>query len=241
MTRGLIGFVAVAVLLVTQDAAAGDKDSDAEIVAQIDQLRGIQPGKDATENERINHRLDEIWDRLIARKAQALPVIESTLRKEIEKPSADNFLLLDLGFFLVQEGQRTDDLALDALTKVDPDSRVIQANFKQLFEYTYALVRAGNPRTLAVIDRGFLGGTQHVAVPQHALDLDPSLVCVFLYGAAGPASEQHLRELMKTSPERVEPILEILNWLGTPASTEDVVRIVQSRREDAILSRASDS
>src|SRR5437867_149690 len=132
MTRGLIGFVAVAVLLVTQDAAAGDKDSDAEIVAQIDQLRGIQPGKDATENERINHRLDEIWDRLIARKAQALPVIESTLRKEIEKPSADNFLLLDLGFFLVQEGQRTDDLALDALTKVDPDSRVIQANFKQL-------------------------------------------------------------------------------------------------------------
>jgi hypothetical protein len=58
-------------------------------------------------------------------------------------------------------------------------------------------------------------------VPQHALGLNETLVCLFLYGIHGEDSEAHLRSLLKEKA-LARKILEILGWIGTPDSVPDV-------------------
>ncbi len=71
---------------------------------------------------------------------------------------------------------------------------------------------------LALIDRSFLATKQQIFIPQHALTLSPALMCVFLYGVYGPASEDHLLRLLEQGNENAKIILEILAWIGTDKS-----------------------
>jgi hypothetical protein len=112
-------------------------------------------------------------------------------------------------------------LARDALFRLNPHPAVINENRKELFELTHAAAEDHDVRVLALIDRTFLNSDEKLFIPQHALELDGTLVCLFLYGAYGIDSEPYIRTKLRdrTVTNRV---LELLAWLGSPDSVRQV-------------------
>jgi hypothetical protein len=74
---------------------------------------------------------------------------------------------------------------------------------------------------LQLIASEFLPTGQKIFIPQHALELDGTLACVFLYGAYGADAERVLRERLKDRSD-VKRVLELLAWLGSPDSVQAV-------------------
>lgn len=64
-------------------------------------------------------------------------------------------------------------------------------------------------------------------MPQHALQLDGTLVCVNLYGAYGPETETRFTSKLQGS-SRAGRILEVLVWLGSPASLQQVGEVLST-------------
>ena len=118
-------------------------------------------------------------------------------------------------------------LARDALFRLKPGDPVIVANWRELFELTQAAAADRDARVINFIDRNFLTSDQDVYIPQHALKLDPTLICVFLYGAYGPDAETHLKSLLSTKSVS-NRVLEILGWLGSPGSLAEVGRTLST-------------
>jgi hypothetical protein len=75
-------------------------------------------------------------------------------------------------------------------------------------------------------------------VPRHSLTLNETLVCVFLYGVHGQASEAHLRDLLKDKA-LTQKILEILIWIGTPDSVPAVREAMLADRTFDTVGRAT--
>jgi len=67
---------------------------------------------------------------------------------------------------------------------------------------------------LTLIDREFLRSDKKIVIPEHSLELDGTLVGVYLYGAYGADAESAVRAKLsdRASANRA---LEILIWLGS--------------------------
>ena len=112
--------------------------------------------------------------------AVALPALREQLALEIRKAKPNQLVLLDVGFFLHTEGAPEDrDLAREALFTLDPAADIVRANDRELFDFTRRVAASRDPRTLDFVDRAFLRGDVTVFVPEHALTLDETLVCVY--------------------------------------------------------------
>jgi hypothetical protein len=147
-------------------------------------------------------------------------------------------VLLDAGRFLFAHGGPADkDAGKTALFAIDPAAEIIRWNWQELFEFTHEVAASGDARVLPWIDKAFLPGGAAIFVPQHAMRLDDTLVCVFLYGAQGADVESHLTPLLADAAVS-RRVLEILIWLGSPASNEAVRKAMQSRRDKDTFERA---
>src|SRR6266702_623127 len=193
-----------------------------ETLTQLNLIRAIQAGRTEGTYAAYNKQMDAAWQFFAANKPQVLPILRSQLKAELAREQPSDLVLLDIGFFLNEnEAGEGKSLARDALFRLNPRSPIIEANHKELFEFIHTVAQDHDPRVLDLIDSEFLSSDQKIFVPQHALELDGTLACVFLYGAYGEDSERALRARLRDR-SAVKRVLEVLAWLGSPDSVQAV-------------------
>jgi len=193
-----------------------------ETVAQLNVIRAIEAGGTAEQNAAYNKQMDAAWRFFAANKPQVLPILHSQLTAELAREHPNDLMLLDIGFFLnTNEHSEDPSLARDALFRINPRSSIIQTNHQEFFEFIHAVAQEHDSRVLQLIDSEFLRTDQKIFIPQHALELDGTLACVFLYGAYGADAERVLKARLKDRSD-VKRVLELLAWLGSPDSVQAV-------------------
>jgi hypothetical protein len=203
-----------------------------QAAAHVERMRTIRAAANPGEARKFNAWLDEAWKFFLANPKDAVPVLRRELAAEMARKPRNDFLLLDLGYFLHEHGEARDRApAREALLALDPDAPVMRFNEQELFEFTHAAASDGDARVLGFIDRAYLRtprtlelplppapGTREAARP---LALDATGLCVALYGSYGPGAEAHLRRLLGDAALR-KRVLEVLIWIGSPDSNADV-------------------
>jgi len=203
----------------------------------LERMRAIKPAKDAKQAEDYNKQLQEAW-KYFADNPPSIQVLRRALSRELsQERGRSDFLLLDLGFFLNQRGTPADrELARNALFTLDPAAEIIKFNQEELFQFTQEVAASRDARVLAFIDQAFLKPGIQVRFPQADLRLDPAGTCAFLYGAYGPDSESHLAAMLKTpvtDKDLARRVLEVLIWIGTPASNPPVKNVLMGAARDS--------
>jgi hypothetical protein len=210
-----------------------------QALAHVANLKAIRPNQPAATIETYNKQMDAAWKFFQSNKAQVLPVLQAELTTELARAQPNDLVLLDIGMFVYSNGGAEGRKAgIDALLKLNPQSPLVVENFKELFDFTYAAARDHDPRVLPVIASVFLPSNQELFVPQHALRLDGTLACVFLYGAYGPESESIVRQKL-ADKALIKRVLEILVWLGSPASFPQVRNAVIGSKDYETVVRAT--
>jgi len=235
----LLTLLLASILALYPGSARGDDTTD--IMNKINLLRGVQPTLNAIEIEKLNTRMDEVWQFVESHKTAAVPILKKELSAALVRDKLDEFFVMDIGYLLYHiEGNDAESLSISALGKVDPESKIIKQNFKELFDFTHALAKSGHPRVLSQIDRIFLSANDSLefwAAP-HYVKLDARLICIFLYGITSPEVESYLAEKLKSAGPDNNRILEILGYLGSEQSVLRVVPILQHPADYETFSRA---
>jgi len=201
--------------------AAQASTLEQQIDASISQLREIRAGASTEQINVYNKQMDSAWRLYNADKPNALPILRARLRQELAASQPSDLVLLDLGLFVHEnDDEQGKVLARMALFRLDPKAEIIGANLQELFQFTYAVAKEHDPQVLGLISSYFLTTDGKVGVPQHAMVLDGTLICVFLYGAYGPEAEAALRAAL-SDQARSGRALEVLGWLGSPASVSE--------------------
>jgi hypothetical protein len=219
--------------------AASAANIEQETLKRLDQLRAIETKSNRKSVDQYNIQMDQMWAFFLANKKSVLPVLRRELAFEIKQGRPNNLFLLDIGYFLrLQEATSDKNLGKEALFKLDTTADTVRSNKQQLFSFSHAVVPDRDPRTLAFLDKTFLRDKVTAFIPQHALNLDETLVCVFLYGIYGQAAETHLGTLLgdRTVTNRV---LEILTWLGSPDSVPAVRAAMTASRSHDTFARGT--
>ncbi len=199
-----------------------------QTINHLNHIRNIKTDMGAEATKVYNRQMDDAWRFFQKNKAQVLPVLRGQLKTELKSSKPNDLILLDIGYFVYQnDGAEGKTIGADALSKLNPGAKIVQANYRELFDFAYAMARDHDSRVLPIIERNFLPSDQEIFIPQHALKLDGTLICVFLYGTYGPESEDILRAKLVDKPVR-RRALELLVWLGSPASLPDVRNVLES-------------
>jgi hypothetical protein len=218
-TQFLSLVVLLAVAVVTGASAA---TLEQETAVRIEQIRGIKAGQSTETIATYNQQMNAAWQFYLSHKPQILPVLRGQLKAEMAREQPSDLVLLDVGSFLHEnDGTEGKALAREALFRLNTQSAVIGENHKGLFELAHAAAEDHDLRVLGLTDASFLKSDERIFIPQHALQLDGTLVCVFLYGAYGLDAEGHLRAKL-SDPAVAKRVLEVLGWLGTPDSLHQV-------------------
>jgi hypothetical protein len=172
--------------------------------------------------ETYNRQMDAVWKFYTSHKPEILPILRAQLKAEIGRDQPSDLVLLDVGLFVHEsDGADGKALARDALFRLKPGAPIVNENYKELFELTHAAAADRDRRVLDFIDKNFLTTQQTIFIPQHALKLDGTIMCVFLYGVFGADAEDHLRAKLQ-DPTVAKRVLELLGWLGSPESLSQV-------------------
>ena len=212
---------------------------EADVMAELKKLRGIQSTQDSQELDRLNKLMDSAWGYLLKNRAESDPIVIRELSNELKQGTPDQYFMLDTALFLIlkddpkEDAQTREDLAIDVLTHIDPKARIIQDNFLQLVRLTHALAKLDDPRLLPQIDRIFLDADQGVEYFQapHYVKLPAQSVRVLLYGATGPSTEDHLaKRLNDPAYEKYQrTFLALLVELGSERSVDAVKQVLDSK------------
>jgi hypothetical protein len=213
--------LAASILLLLTGAIATTSTAatlEQETITRIDQIRAIKEGQSHETMETYNRQMDAVWKFYTSHKSEILPILRAQLKAEIARDQPSDLVLLDVGLFVHEsDGVEGKALARDALFRLNPRAAIVNENYKELFELTHAAAEDRDHRVLDFIDKNFLTTQQTIFIPQHALKLDGTLMCVFLYGVFGTAAEDHLRARLQ-DPSAAKRVLELLGWLGSPDS-----------------------
>lgn len=213
--------------------------TEQQTLAHLDRIRAIKAEADERTIEGYNKQMDQAWQFFNANKKTVVPILRKELSGELQKNNPNNLLLLDIGYFLrQQEGTADMELSKKALFALDTTSAIIRRNQQELFEFAYAIAPDWDPEILPFLDKAFLRGKVTAFVPQHALTLDETLVCVFLYGIHGQDAERHLKALL-TDRTLAPKVIEILIWIGSPDSLSAVKAVMMASRDYTTFARAT--
>lgn len=217
-------------------AAAAGAESQARL--HLERIRAIKAGANEKQAAEYNKQLEDAWRFFIANRAVSLPVLRAALAEEMKRKPANDFVLLDLGYFLHVHGDPADKRpAADALFALDADAEILRWNQQELFEFAQVVAIARDPRILGFVERAFLRGKIAVRMPAQGLMLDETAATVFLYGAYGAEAEAHLRRLLSDSTV-LHRALDVLMWIGTPDSNVQV-RTAMQRDYEAFVRGAT--
>ncbi len=231
----IISLVLFALVTIESSAQTIEKQT----LAHLEQIKAIRADVDEKTVEGYNKKMDEAWKFFNANTNSVLPILVRELTLELQKQQPNNLLLLDIGYYLrLQEETSVKELGKEALFKLDPTAEIVYVNQQQLFKFAFTVASEQDPRFLPFLDQAFLRQQMFAYVPQHALMLNETLVCVFLYGVHGQKSEAHLRTLLKDKAV-THKILEILIWIGTPESVPDVKAAMLADRRHETFQRGT--
>jgi hypothetical protein len=201
---------------------AGAATLEQETAAKIEQIRAIRAGQNKATMATYNQEMDASWNFYASHKPEILPILRAQLETEVDREQPNDMVLLDVGLFIHEnDNSEGKALAREALFRLNPRAAVINENWKELFELVHGAAEDHDARVLELIDRSFLTSDQKIFIPQHALQLDGTLICVFLYGTYGADAEPHLRAKLQDH-SLTQRILEVLVWLGSPDSLPKV-------------------
>ena len=193
-----------------------------ETTSHIETLRAIRASHDQATLENYNRQMNSAWQFFDRHKPQVLPILRRQLRSELVQAQPNDLILLDVGLYLHEnDAAEGKAVARDSLFRLNPHSPVVDENHQELFDLVHAVAEDHDPRVLPLIDQVFLRSDEKLFIPQHSLELDGTLTCVFLYGAYGGESETLLRAKL-SDPSVARRALEVLIWLGTPKSVKEV-------------------
>jgi hypothetical protein len=210
-----------------------------ETLAHLDRIRAVRVGGDAKANEAYNKQMDEAWKFFNANQKSVLAILRRELSLESRKDKPNNLFLLDIGYYLYLHKEVSDkELGKQALFRLDTTSEIIRSNQQQLFHFTHAVASDKDPKLLPFLDKTFLKEKVTAFIPQHSLTLDETLVCVFLYGIYGQTAELHLKSLLKDR-SLAQKVIEILIWIGSPDSIQDVKAAMTASRDYEAFVRAT--
>lgn len=202
-----------------------------QTLEHLELIRAIKAEGDSKVTERYNRQMDEAWKFFNVNKPAVLPILRRELSAEVRKEGRNDMLLLDIGYYLRLQGGSSDkDLGRQALFALDTNADVVRWNQQLLFKLAHAVAPDRDPRMLALLDKVFLRGKVTTFIPQHALRLDETLVCVFLYGVYGRDAEGHLKTLLRDR-SLAPRIIEILIWIGSPDSVPEVSAAMDAARD----------
>jgi hypothetical protein len=236
MDRILAALVSAA-LAVGLALPAAAQDAEREVSRHVEALRAMQP--DPARSDEYNREMDDAWKDFDAHRVRALPILRSTLIAEAKRAEPSQMVLLDVGYYLYTHGAAIDkDAALAALLAVDTRAPMVRHNQQQLFYFTLSVASDRVPRVLDFIDRAFLETDVQVVIPPNGLTLDSVLASVFLYGVYGEGAEAHLWPILK-DPKWERRALEVLIWIGTPASNNAVRDAIYQYRDYETFARAT--
>ena len=231
--------IIVVALFVLVASGSSAQTIEQQALAHLEKIKAVRADADENTVAGYNKSMDEAWKFFDANKAAVLPVLRREIGTELRTARPNDMLLLDVGYYLRLQGDTSDkELAKEALFKLNPTSRVVYLNHQQLFDFAYSVAAEQDPRVLPFVDRAFLRQKMIAYVPQHSLTLNETLVCVFLYGVHGPASEAHLRNLLKDKSV-TRKVIEILIWIGSPESVSEVRDAMVADRNFETFSRGT--
>lgn len=235
----IVGRVFAGLLLAIAIGSARAASVEDETAKWLAVIRAIKPEGGGAATKRYNEQLDGAWKFFAANKSRVLPILRKELSNELRRGSPNQLLLLDVGYYIrLQEGQSDKDLGRRAFFAIDPGTEIVRWNQQELFEFAHSVVPDRDPRTLPFLDKAFLRGGVSAFIPQHALSLDETLVCVFLYGEFGDGAEKHLASQL-TDRSIADRIMEILIWIGSPESVPAVKRAMMKNRNYDTFVRAT--
>lgn len=220
-------------------ASPAAAETEADVIKQVNVFREIKPSSDSAVLADYNKRMDTAWKFFDANKTLALPILSRVLDEETKLAKPNQLVLLDLAHFLARQNDpKQTQLALSAFLVIDPDTEIIKANFQDLFLLAHRLAAERDPRLLPQFDRLFLVGENKVAVPQHAMTLDSTLICVFLYGKYGDGAIPHLDAKLEHSSQRLR-VMEILVWLGSYQSLPKIQSVMRIHKDFSTFARGT--
>ncbi len=230
----LVRTVCCLIVLATVSQVAGETpDVEQGVMDRLDRIRAITVTSDQELLSQYNDELDEAWTFFKDNREAALPILVRELTAEREKEDPDDYLLLDVGYFLCLESNEDPlykEEARKALYSLNPDDEVVAANYQQFFHFVHAVAADKDPRVLELIDRAFLRKPDiTVFVAQHSLTLDATLTCVFLYGIYGQGAEEHLITLLD-DPGVLNRVIEVLIWIGSDRGIDAVNKAMTTHR-----------
>lgn len=201
--------VAVLTTVVMVLPASAQTSIEALVAAQVDRL--------GTESVSA---VAEGWKPIDEHRAEALPLVRDVLRVESAATPRRNAVILGLASWLARSGDAgARSEAIQALYTVDPAGTGLDPTV--LFRLTHEAARDRDAAVLPWIDRVFLSGKRPAFIEEVALQLEPAMQCVFLYGVYGEGAEAHLRPFLAV-PQTAARTVEVLSWIGSPASVPDV-------------------
>jgi hypothetical protein len=196
------------------DAAGTEKQT----LAYVERLRAVKPATDAKSAQQYNRQLEEAWKFFVANRREVSLTLRRQLALELKKTARNDFILLDLGYFLYVHGEPADkEIAKAAFFALNPRAEIVRFNQQELFQFAHEVAADGDDRVLPLIDAAFLRDRVTIRIPERNLRLDETAVCVFLYGAYGNGAEAHLRRLLADKAV-TRKVLDILVWIGSPES-----------------------
>jgi len=232
----LAAFAIAACIAVPALAQAGPVEQ--EVLKRLDAMRAVQ-AVDKARIDEVNRQMDDTWKYFDTNRAKSLPVLRNELSGEIRRPGHSQFMMLVTGFYLYTHGDASDaELAKTALFAIDASTPIIRLNMPQYFYFVHAVASEHDERILPLIDAVFLDKKVPLVIPEYALNLDESLTCMLLYGAYGEGAEEHLQPFLQ-NPARVRKVLEILIWIGSPASNTAVLGAIRASRDIEVTARAT--
>jgi hypothetical protein len=206
-----------------------------QAIQHIDRMRTILPKGDAKQAALYNKQLEDAW-KFFTANPQVIAVIRRTLARELSQRLRNDFILLDLGYYLYDRGTPADrDLAKNALFAVDPKAEIVRYNLQELFQFTQLVAASRDERVLAFIDKAFLNEPVAVRIAEADLTLDQGTTCAYLYGAYGDGVEAHLKAKLKTpvaDKNLARKVLDVLALVGSPTSNAEVKGVLMGASRD---------
>ncbi|HWX27286.1 MAG TPA: hypothetical protein VNZ53_07595 [Steroidobacteraceae bacterium] len=234
LVMSLLGILAIVVATTT-----GAATLEQETATKIEQIRAIKAWQNSATMATYNQEMDAAWQYYSSHRPDVLPILRAQLKAEIAREQPSDLVLLDVGLFIHEnDSSEGKTLARQALFRLNPRAAIVNENWKELFELVHGAAEDHDARVIDLIDRNFLTSDQKIFIPQHALQLDGTLICVFLYGTYGTDAETHLREKLQDHSV-TRRVLELLVWLGSPDSVNQVGEVLSGSPNYETFSRVT--
>lgn len=169
-----------------------------------------------TPAEALNEGLDRNYRELLALGAPGRVAARAEVIAEVSASAPNDFLLLDLGHFLMSDDCAELEVARAALERLDPTDPIVRMGNTDLFEFTHAMAFRYGPGLLPVVDRVAAAADRSVFYPQHYLELNPLSQAILLWGVTDPRVDRHLAELIQQEGPARRRAAFALGILSTP-------------------------